>query len=176
MNETVKLRKLAESDTANIVRWRNSPSVKCNLYSQEDITEEQHLNYFHNIVETGKCAQYIIVVEDENGSRDIGTTFIKNIDRHSNKGEFGIFIGEESARGKGYAKYAISEILRIAFDELNLHRVYLSVMADNLLAIKSYKKVGFVIEGSFSDDYLRNDEYIDVIVMAIIKENERGYV
>ena len=170
MKETVKLRKLAESDTANIVRWRNSPSVKCNLYSQEDITEEQHLHYFHNIVENGKCAQYIIVVEDENGSRDIGKTFIKNIDRHSNKGEFGIFIGEESARGKGYAKYAIAEILKIAFEKMNLHRVYLSVMADNLPAIKAYEKAGFSIEGTMVEDYLRDGRYINIVFMAAIQK------
>lgn len=168
MKEIVKLRKLAESDTANIVRWRNSPSVKCNLYSQEDITEEQHLNYFHNVVETGKCAQYIIVVKDENGTRDIGTTFIKNIDRHSNKGEFGIFIGEECARGKGYAKYAISEIVRIAFEEIKLHRVYLSVMADNIPAIKAYEKAGFSIEGTMVEDYLRDDKYINIVIMGAI--------
>ena len=170
MKEIVKLRKLAESDTANIVRWRNSPSVKCNLYSQEDITEEQHLNYFHNVVETGKCAQYIIVVEDEHGSRDIGTTFIKNIDRHSNKGEFGIFIGEESARGKGYAKYAISDIIKITLSDLKRHRIYLTVLEDNNTAIMAYEKAGFMYEGKLRDDYYRNGSYFSVITMGIINK------
>ncbi len=165
----VKLRKLVESDTANIVKWRNSTSVKCNLYSQEDITEEQHLNYFHNVVETGKCVQYIITVDDENGSRDIGTTFIKNIDRDSNKGEFGIFIGEDSARGKGYAKYAISEILKIAFEELDLNMVYLSVMEDNISAIRAYENAGIKIEGKLRNGYLKKDGYVDIVIMSILK-------
>jgi RimJ/RimL family protein N-acetyltransferase len=93
--------------------------------------------------------------------------FIKNIDRKNNKGEFGIFIGDPNARGKGFTKLAVATILRIAFTEMMLNRVYLTVMADNIAGIKAYEKAGFQLEGVLKEDYLRDSTHIDVIVMGI---------
>lgn len=167
----VSLRPIALSDTENIVKWRNSQFVKNNLFSQTDLTAEQHINYFNNVVSKGKCYQYIIEVKTDNEKFDIGTTFIKNIDLDNRKGEFGIFIGEEKARGKGFAKFAIKEILKIAFDELKLNRCYLEVLANNERAIKLYEKVGFKKEGLLRHDYMRNGQYYDVLIMAKLKED-----
>lgn len=168
-DKKVSLRPLTLDDTEQIVKWRNLPSVKKNLYSQATLLPEQHIAYFHNVVSAGKCAQYIICVNDDGKQMDIGTTFIKNIDRDSHKGEFGIFIGEEAARGKGYSVAATKQILDIAFRELNLNRVYLSVMADNNFAVKAYQSAGFSIEGTLRQDFLRYDGYVDIIMMAIVK-------
>lgn len=167
---TLHLRPLELKDTDNIVRWRNSPAVRSNLFSQAELTAEQHMNYFRNVVSAGKCAQYIIVVDDGDQQYDIGTTFIKNIDHESRKGEFGIFIGEDQARGKGYAKRAIEEILHIAFTDLDLNRVYLSVLSDNQFAIRAYTGQGFKTEGVLRQDYCRQGYYMDVIIMSILKE------
>lgn len=165
----ISLRKLSEADTKNIVKWRNSEFVRRNLYSQNILTEEQHLNYFRNVVETGKCAQWIIVADDGVKETDIGTVFIKNIDRDNHKGEYGIFIGEDDFRGKGCAYPTTMAILKIAFEELHLNRVYLSVMADNIAAIKAYQKAGFAIEGILKEDFKRADGYVDIVVMGIVK-------
>ena len=43
------------------------------------------------------------------------------------------------------------EILKIAFDELQLHRVSLGVFDFNHSAIACYEKVGFVKEGLLRD-------------------------
>lgn len=166
-NHSVSLRPLTENDTANIVKWRNSDSVRKNLYTQTILTSEQHLNYYRNTVQAGKCVQYIISVIENGKNLDIGTAFIKNIDWANRKGEFGMFIGENSFRGKGYAAPVVQKILEIAFSKLMLHRVYLSVMADNVPAIKTYERAGFLREGRLQDDYLRNDGFIDIIVMGI---------
>lgn len=167
----VYIREINENDTANIVRWRNRDFVRKNLYSQELLTEEQHQEYFCKVVQTGKCRQFIIVVENSGMLRDIGTIFIKNIDIHSKKGEYGIFIGEEDAQGKGYAKEATRQILQYAFCELNLNRVYLSVLAENENAIHLYEKSGFQREGILKEEYCRNGEFKDVVVMGITKGN-----
>ena len=163
----ITLRTISSLDTSNIVRWRNAHSVRANLYTQTELTEQQHETWLQTKVATGFCTQYIIVVQEACCSTDIGTVFIKNIDRENNKGEFGIFVGEESARGKGYGKQATKQILDVAFRELKLNRVYLTVMADNLSAIRAYKNAGFLVEGMLREDYLRSDGYIDVVVMGI---------
>lgn len=65
-----------------------------------------HLNYYHNVIDTGKCHQFIVNAVEELHSKDVGTAFIKNIDLENRKAEFGIFIGDDSGRGKGVGKLA----------------------------------------------------------------------
>ncbi len=167
----IVLRPLSLSDTNNIVKWRNDYAVKKYLYSQAELTQIQHIEYFEKNIVTGKCVQFIIVLEEDNKHTDIGTVFIKNIDYVMKNGEFGIFIGEECGRGKGYARFATEQILKYGFEVLKLHRIFLTVMADNIPALKTYEKVGFVCEGKMRDEYLRTDGYVDIIIMSFL-ENE----
>ena len=169
-NERVVLRPLSLEDTDSIVRWRNADFVKKNLYTQDELTSEQHIEYFHRFVETQKVIQFIISVQENDLSLDIGTTFLKNIDKHNKKAEYGVFIGEKDALGKGFGKIATKLTLDYAFISLDLNRVYLSVFADNVSAIKAYEKSGFFVEGKLIQDHLRCDGYADVIIMGITRE------
>lgn len=171
MNNQVTIRPIAIEDTENIVNWRNSINVRKNLYSQNILTFDQHINYFHNYIETGKVIQFIISVIESGIKKDIGTTFIKNIDMHSRKAEFGIFIGDDTTRGKGYGTLATRLTVKYAFEKLLLNRVFLTVHADNSIAIKAYQNSGFDLEGVLKQDYLRGSSYIDVAVMGITKDN-----
>lgn len=172
----ITLRPLTLADTSNIVRWRNQPEVYKNLYSQELITEEQHIGYFHKYVETGLIRQYIIVADIEGVPIDIGTVFLKGIDHVSRKAEYGLFIGESCARGKGFACLIASAALNVAFGELGLNRVYLTVFSENAPAIRSYEKAGFKNEGFLRQDFYDGKQYHDIIVMGVLKEEwERDY-
>lgn len=172
----IRLRKIDYCDTDNIIKWRNTESVRKNLYVQDELTKEQHIWWLENRVFPGHCVQYIIEVNENGVSTDIGTVFIKNIDTDTLKGEYGIQIGEESARGKGYGTEAAKQLLKIAFTELNLNRVYLTVLANNIGAIKSYKKAGFIIEGTLKSDYKRGNQFFDVVEMAILKSEWEGKI
>ena len=120
-DKKVVLRPLEEGDTANIVRWRNEDEVRRNLFTQALLTEEQHLRYFRTVVQSGRCKQYVIVLNGEPPT-DIGTVFLKNIDLEQKQAEFGIFIGERSSRGRNLSMPATDAILEIAFEELGLDR------------------------------------------------------
>ncbi len=161
----VSLRPICIEDTDNIIRWRNSEQVKKNLFSQADITSEIHKEYYKNCVETGKCKQFII--ETLEGNLDIGTVFIKNIDENHRKAEFGIFIGEACARGKGYGTAATKQMLNIAFEEYKLNRIYLQVLESNESGIKAYLNAGFIKEGLLVEEFRRGEEFHNVVVMGI---------
>ena len=164
----VSLRKISEADTANIIRWRNSDDVRCWLYSQDDLTPEKHLGWLRNVVDKGRCAQYIIEVREGEALFDIGTTFIKRSIPDSEDGEFGIFIGESRARGKHCALPATKEMVRIGFEELGLKKIYLTVFSANVPAVKTYLNVGFQI----TDEYHYEDDSQRMIYrMEISRDN-----
>lgn len=169
LNMEIKLRALKEEDTPNIVAWRNRPEVKENLYSQEDITTEGHLDYFHKMIETKKGYQFVIEIVET--GKAIGTTFIKNIDYENRSGEFGIFIGETDFYGKGIGQHVAKEVLRFAFEKLELNKVWLTVFADNTRAIRCYLKVGFKKCAYYRDEILRDGRYYDVVGMEFLKKD-----
>lgn len=161
----IVLRPLRIEDTSNIVKWRNRDDVKKNLFTQSDITEEQHLNYYHDFIETKKVYQFIIVADGV----DCGTTFLKNIDYINKRAEFGIFIGDPSFRGKGVGSFATSKTIEIGFNELFLNSIYLTVFSENKAAINSYKKAGFKIVNSDQKHFLSNGSFVYVSMMEINK-------
>ncbi len=169
MREPVFLRPLERTDTEDIVRWRNSEQVKKNLFTQTDLTPAQHLHYYETVVCSGKCRQYIIVTADD-ARKAIGTVFLKNIDPAGKTAEFGIFIGEAAYRGKGLSASATRQILKVAFLELLLEEVTLSVVEDNLPARKSYERVGFQETGRIFGGFHRQAEILDVIEMKLQRD------
>ena len=62
-------------------------------------------------------------------------------------------------------------LLRYAFEELNLHRVNLSVFEYNPRAIRSYEKAGFRHEGRQRDALHRCGKRWDMLYMGILKSD-----
>jgi RimJ/RimL family protein N-acetyltransferase len=83
----------------------------------------------------------------------------------------GIGIGEREFRGRGFGSDAMRVLLKYAFTELNLHRVSLNVFAYNSMAIRSYEKAGFVIEGNQREYLNREGKRWDMVFMGILKED-----
>lgn len=164
-NEKILLRPITRDDTTNILNWRNNPNVRKNFCFQEDFTVELHENWLKNQIQTGNTKQFIIFSKQL--SKDIGSTFIRDIDFNNKKGEFGIFIGVDDCRGLGLGYEATKLTTEYAFTELKLNKVFLRVFSDNLASINTCKKAGYFEEGLFKKDIITKDgEYRDLIFMA----------
>lgn len=82
-----------------------------------------------------------------------------------------IGIGERAYWDKGYGLEASTLGLDFAFNELNLHRVQLTVFSYNERAIALYEKLGFTREGLHREAILRNGQWYDMILYGML-ENE----
>lgn len=169
-NAGIYLRPMTEEDTDLIVAWRNSEGVRKHFIYQKLFTKEGHLAWLHNVVETGKAVQMIICEAETD--RLLGSVYIRDIDMDHRKGEYGIFIGEADSRGKGVGTKAAKLMIEYAFNELKLHKIFLRVYADNLRAIGSYEKAGFVREAYLRDDVCVNGVFRDMVLMAVINPRE----
>ena len=134
----VRLRPIADADTDLIVKWRNTPSVVQNFIFRQTFTPEMHRSWLATKVATGQVVQYIII--DKADDKPIGSVYYRDIDGHNRSAEYGIFIGEESARGKGLGTETAKLFTDFGFAELQLHRISLRVLAENTAARRSYEK------------------------------------
>lgn len=162
----VFLRPIELEDAEKIVQWRNSEQVKQFFIYQNNLTVDNQKEWINTKVASGEVIQFIIMEKET--QKGIGTVYLRDVDRCMNKAEYGIFIGEESARGNGYGTQVAKLMIKYAFEELNLHRLYLRVFQENERAIKSYLNAGFEIEGVFKDDVFIRNNYRNIVWMGII--------
>lgn len=167
--EKIMLRPMEESDTQDIVRWRNTDFVRKNFIYQKLFTAEGHQHWIETMVKTGKVKQFMIcpyLSANRECGNAVGSVYLRDIDPVHRKAEYGIFIGEADALGKGYGTEAAQLMLRYGFGELQLHKIMLRVLAENEGAKRSYEKAGFRQEAYLKDEVFLNGGYHDVILMA----------
>jgi len=73
----------------------------------------------------------------------IGTTDLRGINHRRGTAEFGIMIGEPSARGKGYGTETARLMLDYAFTVLGLRNVTLRTAEFNFAGRRAYEKAGY---------------------------------
>lgn len=101
----------------------------------------------------------------------IGHISLDNIDKKNKSARLGkVLVGDGSLRGRGIGPVMIEKVLKIAFEELSLHKVSLGVFDFNKSAIACYENVGFVKEGLLRDSRKIKDEYWNLWEMSILEQ------
>jgi len=136
-----------------------------NGYSKMDI---ENWIILHN----SKKEEVLYLIETVGDSKVIGHVGLYDIDFRVRKAEFAILIAGETHQGKGYGSLYTKFMIDYAFNELNIRKITLSLLSDNLHALSLYKKYGFIREGLLKDEQFKNGNYHDVILMALFNENE----
>lgn len=142
----MRLRNLDVKDIPYQLDWMQDEEV--NSFFQIDFklkTYEDVLEF----VQTGTNQHNIhkAIVNDEDIY--LGTISLKNINYKEKKAEYAIVIRKEFW-GLGVASFATSEIINIS-KQLGLKKIYLTVLENNLNAIKLYEKFGFKRNSSYDN-------------------------
>lgn len=136
----VKLRPLEEKDAVLMLEWMHDEDVTRYLrLNVKDSTLDDAIRFINNAKDE-KVNLHRAIVD----YRDcyLGTVSLKNIDCTKMEAEYAIVM-HPSSIGIGAASAASRMIIKLAFEELKLVRVYLNVLKNNQRAIKLYEKIGF---------------------------------
>lgn len=131
-------------------------------FNKEDLTE------FLNEIE----GLFLGIFTHDN--KHIGNIHLSHVNKHNRNAELGIVLARR-AHGKGFAKSAIRLVLKHAFEVMNLHRVYLTVIEGNTDAIALYEKLGFIKEGVETESFLYNFKFHNGIRYYMLEENYRQF-
>ena len=69
---------------------------------------------------------------------------------------------------RGLGRKILEELMRIAFEELKAHRLFLDVFEDNARARHLYESLGFVYEGTLREAACRDGEYCTLRLMSLL--------
>lgn len=164
----IYLRELTEDDLPRIEAWRRDRELANYLGDSFRYTNrETEREWFRSYMARRDTNIRLAVCLTDNQAH-IGNAYILNIDWTARCGEFHLFIGDATARGKGCGREATRVALEHAFLDRNLHRVSLRVLSSNHPAIALYEKCGFQREGTLRQAAYKNGRYEDFIAMAIL--------
>jgi RimJ/RimL family protein N-acetyltransferase len=161
-----RLTALRRTDAQPLFEWINDRDTALHNNRYSPIHESDHLRWLDSVVSAPDIRVFAIRDSQE---RLIGVCQLVHIDPVGRSAELRIRIGLASDRGRGCGSHAVKELLRFAFDDLNLHRVYLHVFATNERAIRTYKRVGFREEGRLVEADYVDGRYVDVLCMAMLQ-------
>jgi UDP-4-amino-4,6-dideoxy-N-acetyl-beta-L-altrosamine N-acetyltransferase len=163
--DNMRLESVTQEDHEFMIDLHNDPTVLFNLTDPTPVSIESHLKWWNTVQNDPKSDRKIFYVDDVK----VGVSKFYAIDLTNRNCVLGADI-HSKFRGKGYAKYMWTLMLRHCFEVLHLHRVGLSTAEHNIIGQRVYKKLGFKEEGRTVDHTLRDGVFYDGISMYMTEE------
>lgn len=124
-------------------------------------TYEEHLN------EINDPDHLLLIFKEKLDNRVVGYALIR-LDFKSEIFEIRrIAITEKR---QGYGREAMQALIKHAFEEMNMNRLWLDVYPDNLFGIALYEGLGMHRDGILRQNYKAERGYLDQIIYSILKE------
>jgi RimJ/RimL family protein N-acetyltransferase len=178
MNNTIELAYFTPADFQQLINWVDSDQLLTNwagsLFSFP--LDEEKLGWYikdTNDPETSDALVYKAV--DRASGQTVGHISLGSISRKNRSARISrVLVGNTCERGKGVCQSMIQSVLRIGFEDLQLHRISLGVYDFNTSAIRCYEKCGFRTEGITRDVLLYGEEFWSLVEMSILEDEWRN--
>lgn len=175
--DDIAFRPVEKKDLESIRRLRNDQTTWIYLTDATLVTPAMQEQWFEKISQASDAAYFTVVkikrefpilYEDD----FLGIIRMDEYDANNRSARIGCDIIPEM-RGKGYGTKAFRACMKYFFHHIGLHRLWLCVLDNNMVAQKLYSNVGFKEEGRLRDAVWRDGKYHDYIVMGILDHEYR---
>ena len=168
----ISLREIREEDAEQMLEWMHDPDIQKGFQKNMlGVTLEEAEQFCRNAKLTERPGQRqninLAVVDDTD--EYLGTISLKEINLEFHSAELAIVL-RKKAQGHEVGTKAIKLLLKKGFEEMGLHRIYLTVLADNIAAIRLYEKCGFKLEGELRDHLFLNGRYVSWKLYGMLEE------
>jgi RimJ/RimL family protein N-acetyltransferase len=166
----IRLRAVEREDVQKFHEWVNDPEVTRNLGLYLPMSMQDETSWFEGLGKRDPNEKPLAIeVRKGKGWKLIGNCGAVGIDTINRSAELGIMIGAKDEWNKGYGAEAMILLLLHGFETLNLHRIFLRVYAENVRAVRSYEKAGFVLEGRMREAVYKHGKYDDALIMSVLR-------
>ena len=166
--EKVFLRAIEKEDMEFLREMINNPELERNVVGWSfPISKYEQERWFESQIQNKNNIRYIIKVDRER----IGVVTITNIDWKNRKACHGIKLCNDKVKGKGYGTDAVMTIMKYAFEELQLNKLYSTILDYNIPSMNLYKKCGWLVDGVLRESTFKGNQYIDEMAVSILKKD-----
>lgn len=168
--DNIIIRKSTFDDCEIFTKWEQQEYIKEFLSINKERTYEEVVREYILRSQDPTNEQYTIILKN---LKPIGRIYLSKISKESDSMDITrIYIGEKDYLNKGYGKESMEILLNYCFNDLEMERVTLDHYTGNTAA-SLYLKLGFKYEGIMRNAAKRNNEYYDLHLMSMLKEEYR---
>lgn len=165
--EKVYLRAVEKEDMEFLRMMINNPEMEKSVVGWSfPVSKYEQEKWFENQIQNKNNIRYIIEVENEK----IGLVTITNIDWKNRKACHGIKLCSDNVRSKGYGTDTVMTIMKYAFEELQLNKLYSTILEYNIASLNLYKKCGWTTDGILRESTFKGNKYVNEIAVSILKK------
>jgi len=140
LNEEKILRIVGSEDLEITFKWATDKAVRAFAYSQEAISEDQHVSWFRNKVASVDTEYYILEVNNKAAG-----SIRFDIEEEYGSAKISYLI-DPKFTGKGYGTYLLEKgVIKLKNTRPYVKSVFGHVLKENLASIKIFKKLGYEI-------------------------------
>lgn len=157
----LSIRVMSADDLHSVLAWRNHPDIRRYMYTQHEITLEEHRAWFERASQDPR--KHLLVFE----VGGVAQGFV-NITEQISPGvaDWGFYIAPDATKGTG--RQLGQTALQYAFKSLRLHKVCAQALAFNERSIKFHRGLGFQQEGILRDQHYDGENYHAVICFGLL--------
>ncbi len=166
--EHVGLRAVEPADLEQLREWRNLPQLRRNFREHREIGPDQQRRWYETTVVDGAGVLMFAIVSADSG-RLLGAAGLAGIDWVSRRSEFSIYIGSDNAYiDDHYAPDAARVLLRYAFRQLGIHRVWAEIYEYDELKRGLLDSLGFKLEGRHRQHHFADGVWHDSLFYGLL--------
>jgi len=167
----ITLRELSREDLPVINRWRQDSVVTDGIGAPRrfiglDVDLKWYDEYLARRGSEVRCAVLLT-----GSSQLVGMVSLTRIDYLHRNAEYNAVVGERGEQNRGVGTAATRAMVRHGFFDLNLHRIYVSILRQNLGSIRMCEKAGFREEGTIREGAYKNGQYHDLVLMGVLESD-----
>lgn len=166
--ERVAIGPLRRDLTALYLQWNNDLATSRTIGLSWPVTIEQESERYDARIHDPNAVWFTIYERQE--SRPVGLAWLYDIDHRHARASFGISIGNDGDRGRGFGTEATRLTLDYAFTALGLQNVMLTVLAFNSAGVSAYERAGFRVFGTRRNCSYANGQLHDLIYMECLSD------
>ena len=176
VGELVQLRAIERGDLGDLLAWRNAPELRRFFRERYELGMEDQLAWFERVVEQrGRPRDTVMLaIERRDTSELVGACGLCNVDWISGTAELSIYIGARMAYvDSELAPDACSVLMRHAFDDLNLRKLWVEVYCFDARKTALFEGLGFTLEGTLRGHRFHAGVYHDALMLGLLREERR---
>jgi len=152
------------NDQESVRIIRNTLSIKNNMYSDHDITFDEHFIWIKSLETNSKQKVFIIYKESE----VIGIISVNNYDKIHKKTDWAFYVDEKQRGGIGKALEFF--FINYMFNILNVEKINCEVIETNNIVVNMHKNFCFKVEGLKEENIIKNGKRIGVYYLGLTKK------
>lgn len=170
IGEKVGLRAVEITDLPQLMIWRNQPEFRQYFREYRELNSSNQKNWFEKHVLQDRNTEMFAIVDLKN-SQLIGACGLCYIDWINRSADFSIYVGKDNLYIDDiYAIDAAKIMMKYAFEELNLHRLWSEIYDFDEKKKIMFKKLNFKLEGRHRQTHWTNGKWCDSLFYGLIKD------